>query len=54
MTVAMLTMHWCVACGGERDFDQPLCTDGHGPECPEWFCLDCGYAVVLTDFDQAA
>lgn len=39
----------CSDCGGERDFVQPLCSDGHtddGGLCPEWACVDCGAALV--------
>ena len=39
----------CSDCGDEREFVQPLCTDGHtddGGSCPEWACVDCGAALV--------
>ena len=39
----------CSDCGDEREFVQPLCTDGHtddGGPCPEWACVDCGAALV--------
>jgi hypothetical protein len=37
----------CPACADEQPFEQPGCVDGHGPDCPEWFCASCGRAVVL-------
>jgi len=37
----------CPECRTERAFAQPPCADGHGPECPEWFCTACGAAVVV-------
>ena len=39
----------CSDCGDERDFVQPLCTDGHtddGGPCPEWAGTDCGAALL--------
>lgn len=37
----------CHDCAGEREFVQPECTDGHGFDCPEWACLECGAAVLV-------
>ena len=45
----MRTWH-CTTCGDDREFAQPACPDGHtadGGECPEWFCVECGGAVVV-------
>ncbi|MEV5828538.1 hypothetical protein AB0L25_23550 [Spirillospora sp. NPDC052242] len=28
-------------------FEQPPCPDGHGPDCPERACVDCGTAVLV-------
>lgn len=39
-------MH-CSTCGDEREFEQPPCPDGHGAECPERVCVDCGAAVLV-------
>jgi hypothetical protein len=42
----MLTdVRHCSDCGDERDFVQPPCVDGHGADCAEWACADCGAAV---------
>jgi hypothetical protein len=37
----------CADCGDERRFEQPPCEDGHGADCPEWACVDCGAAILL-------
>lgn len=46
----METRTWpCPACGDERQFVQPPCTDGHteeGGECPEWACVECGTSYL--------
>ncbi|WP_169806820.1 hypothetical protein [Actinomadura macra] len=28
-------------------FEQPPCPDGHGGECPERACVECGTAVLV-------
>ncbi|TYK45977.1 hypothetical protein [Actinomadura decatromicini] len=28
-------------------FEQPPCPDGHGEECPERACVECGSAVLV-------
>ncbi|MDL4774808.1 MULTISPECIES: hypothetical protein [Thermomonosporaceae] len=38
---------YCSTCGDERLFEQPPCPDGHGPDCPERFCAECGTAVLI-------
>lgn len=40
----------CPTCGDQREFEQPPCLDGHGPDCPEWSCVACGHAIVV-DFE---
>ncbi|MDQ1679712.1 MAG: hypothetical protein QOI42_571 [Frankiaceae bacterium] len=37
----------CPTCADEQPFDQPGCQDGHGRDCPEWFCRACGEAIVV-------
>ncbi|KJE24733.1 hypothetical protein FF36_00736 [Frankia torreyi] len=37
----------CAECGEERPFEQPPCADGHGADCPEWACTECGAAVLV-------
>jgi hypothetical protein len=45
----MLTVRYCSDCGDERPFERPPCPDGHGSDCPEWMCTDCGLAIVVGD-----
>ncbi|MCM3925536.1 hypothetical protein ND748_28190, partial [Frankia sp. AiPs1] len=37
----------CAECGDERPFEQPPCADGHGSDCPEWACTECGVALLV-------
>ncbi|MFI0349265.1 hypothetical protein [Actinomadura sp. 9N407] len=37
---------YCSTCGDEREFERPPCQDGHGPDCPERACVECGSAVL--------
>ncbi len=43
-----LTRH-CSVCDGARRFEQPPCADGHGADCPEWACVECGLAILIGD-----
>lgn len=36
----------CPSCAGPRAFEQPPCPDGHGAECPELTCTECGFALI--------
>jgi rubredoxin len=36
---------YCPECGVDQLFEQPLCIDDHGSDCPEWACVVCGFAV---------
>ncbi|WP_433336368.1 hypothetical protein [Spirillospora sp. CA-294931] len=38
---------YCSTCGDDRHFEQPPCLDGHGPDCPERVCAECGSAVLI-------
>lgn len=38
---------YCSTCGDERLFEQPPCQDGHGADCPERICTDCGTAMLI-------
>jgi hypothetical protein len=42
----------CPRCRDERAFEQPPCLDGHGVDCPEWACVDCGTALVVGMWSQ--
>ncbi len=41
----------CPECRDESAFEQPPCTDGHGHDCPEWYCVTCGFAVFAGGWD---
>ncbi|MEU8160954.1 hypothetical protein ACIP95_16375 [Micromonospora parva] len=38
---------YCDLCEGVALFEAPPCVDGHGTDCPELICTDCGAAVVV-------
>ena len=40
-------VRWCPECADERPFEMPPCEDGHGADCLDLACLDCGFAVVV-------
>ena len=45
--------HPCADCGGERLFEQRhdapgSCPDSPGGLCPEWWCTECGAALLAT------
>jgi hypothetical protein len=42
----------CSVCDDERGFEQPPCADGHGADCPEYACVECGMAIVVGDAPQ--
>ena len=42
----------CPECRDEQIFEQPLCVDGHGPDCPEWMCQACGFGLFLATYPE--
>ena len=40
-------VRWCAGCGDERPFEVPPCEDGHGLDCLDLACVDCGHAIVV-------
>jgi len=42
-----VTYHLCSPCGEERVFEVPPCEDGHGLDCLDLSCVDCGHAIVV-------
>jgi hypothetical protein len=42
----------CPECRDDRTFEQPLCDDGHGVDCPEWLCVECGYGMLLATYPE--
>ena len=46
---------WCPEGADERPFEMPPCEDGHGADCLDLACVDCGFAVVVgVQVDGAA
>ncbi|MBC7374762.1 MAG: hypothetical protein H7323_12305 [Frankiales bacterium] len=43
----MQEIRWCAGCGDERGFEMPPCEDGHGLDCLDLACVDCGHAIVV-------
>ncbi|MEO9139311.1 MAG: hypothetical protein ABI345_09625 [Jatrophihabitans sp.] len=46
MTPELLVLH-CPTCVGERLTEVPPCADGHGDQCPDRACVECGTALLL-------
>lgn len=42
-----LLLRWCAECRTDQLFEVPPCDDGHGHDCPDLACTDCGSAAVL-------
>lgn len=38
----------CRNCARTTEFEQPPCPDGHGTDCPEWYCTECGAATFVA------
>jgi hypothetical protein len=51
VTVVAMDVRWCGECKDERVFEVPPCEDGHGADCLDLACVDCGAAVV-TGFQE--
>jgi hypothetical protein len=43
----MTDIRWCAACAAETLFELPPCVDGHGDDCPDLACVECGHAVIV-------
>lgn len=42
-----LLLRDCTACGDVRAFETPDCIDGHGTDCPDLACVECGEALFI-------
>ena len=42
-----LQILFCPDCCAEQAFERPCCEDGHGPDCVELCCVECGTAVLI-------
>ncbi len=52
---------WCPECLDEQVFLAPPCQDGHGEQCLDLACVECGHAITVgillverTEFVAAA
>lgn len=43
----MGSLRWCTVCAAEAVLEVVPCADGHGGDCPELVCRECGYVLVL-------
>ncbi len=43
---------FCAGCRAESEFEQPVCADGHGSECPDLVCVVCGLALYAFVADE--
>ncbi len=41
------TVRWCSPCASEQLFEAPPCEDGHGEDCVDLACVECGHAIVV-------
>ena len=46
-----MEIRWCGDCKDERPFEMPPCDDGHGFDCLDLSCFDCGLAIVIGLLD---
>jgi hypothetical protein len=44
-----LSVLFCPDCSAEQSFERPGCEDGHGPDCVELCCVQCGTAMLIGD-----
>lgn len=51
--VSMFEMRFCGPCGDDRPFEVPPCEDGHGLDCLDLACVECGHAIVVGFADDA-
>jgi hypothetical protein len=47
-----MDIRWCGECKDERHFEAPPCEDGHGIDCFDLACSDCGAAIVTGHHDD--
>jgi hypothetical protein len=44
---AELLLLFCPTCARESLAEAPPCPDGHGDQCPDRACVECGTALLL-------
>lgn len=42
-----LLLLYCPTCARDSLAEMPPCPDGHGEQCPDRACVECGTALVL-------
>ena len=47
MPMVTAEIRFCVGCQDERGFEMPPCEDGHGLDCLDLACVECGHAIVV-------
>jgi hypothetical protein len=47
-------VRFCSVCVTARTFEAVPCADGHGGDCPELVCIECGYVAVVGFIDEPA
>ena len=47
MSMVTAEVRFCVGCQDERGFEMPPCEDGHGLDCLDLACVECGHAIVV-------
>ena len=51
-TVLGMEIRWCAECKDDKPFEVPPCADGHGVDCLDLACLECGFAIVVGIHDD--
>jgi hypothetical protein len=49
-----MVVRFCSTCSSPRAFETVPCVDGHGRECPDLMCIECGYVVVAGFVEESA
>ena len=47
-------VRYCSVCVDARAFETVPCGDGHGSDCPELVCVDCGYVAVVGIVEESS
>lgn len=47
VSMVLVGLRWCAGCADERLFEVPPCEDGHGLDCLDLACVECGHAIVV-------
>ena len=47
-----MEIRWCAECQDDKAFEVPPCADGHGADCLDLSCVECGFAIVVGLHDD--